>query len=195
MKTIVWDVDEVLNNLVIEWLEYWKVLFPDCKITYDQITNYSLKKVLNAPSNEILQSIDDFKFLGFFTDLKPNQKILKWFEEYGKYFHHIALTSCSLRTSHISASWVYENFGRWIRSFHCIPSSREGKEDIIYDINKAEYIKRIEDVDIFIDDCPENCEKVQDLYHGIKIFTPKKPWNTGTGIDIEEILREITKLI
>ena len=38
MKTIVWDVDDVLNCLTKEWFEnYWLKKNPDCKISYSQI--------------------------------------------------------------------------------------------------------------------------------------------------------------
>ena len=71
MKTIVWDVDDVLNNLMQSWLETaWLPAHPACQITYRLLTENPPHHLLGISKIEYLQSLDDFR-LNRFGQLKP----------------------------------------------------------------------------------------------------------------------------
>ncbi|MEA3493982.1 MAG: hypothetical protein U9R38_06315 [Candidatus Margulisiibacteriota bacterium] len=190
MKIIVWDVDDILNNLMYCWFtRKWLPEHPDCKLTYEQITENTPERLLNCTREEYLASLDDFRLSEMYPEMKPNNEVLAWFEKYGDRARHIALTAVPIEAAHVSAAWVMKNYGKWIRSFNFVPSTRRDKTIPEYDNTKAEYIKRLGTVDIFIEDNEENIKGVKE-----KSLLVSRPWNKGKD-SMQQVLDKITKMI
>jgi hypothetical protein len=177
VKTIVWDVDDVLNNLMRAWLETaWLPAHPTCQIHYRLLTKNPPHHLLGATKNEYLQSLDDFR-LNHFTQLKPIAEILTWFETCGQKFRHIALTATPLKTAALSAEWTMRHFGQWIRTFAFVPSPRPDDPGPVYDQSKADYLGWWGQADILIDDNPAHISAAQTL--GLTALLVAQPWNQG----------------
>jgi phosphoglycolate phosphatase-like HAD superfamily hydrolase len=76
MKTIVWDVDDVLNDLMRAWFEDWvSTKHAHCPLTYDQITGNPPHELLGISSSDYQASLDDYiwsRFLNsFYNALMP----------------------------------------------------------------------------------------------------------------------------
>jgi hypothetical protein len=183
MKTIVWDVDDVLNDLMRDWLDnLWRVEHPDCLIPYETITQNPPHLVLGISFEDYLNSLDRFRFTAG-ADMKPIPEVLNWFQEHGSSFRHMALTAVPMKAADISASWVLKYYGNWIRSFNIVPSPR--KEDLIphYDQSKKEYLQWWGKGDIFIDDNQGNVDTVREL--GVDTKLMPAPWNKSPITRIE----------
>ena len=191
MKTICWDVDDVLNNLMYEWFhEGWIVQNPTCKLKYEELSENPPTRLLNIHLNTYLESLDRFREK-YGKDLKPNQEILDWFEKYGSRYRHIALSAVPVSCAHISAEWTLRHFGKWIRSFNFVPSIRSGIKYPEYDLTKADYLKKIEHTDIIIEDNEKNILDAENI--SIKGLLIKRPWNNGS-YSIENALQYLTSL-
>ncbi len=177
MKTIVWDVDDVLNDQMRVWLEsYWLPIHPECPLGYAQLSENPPHRLLGVSLAEYLASLDDFRFAGA-DRLDPVPEALRWFRQHGEQFRHVALTATPLRAAHISATWVIRHFGHWIRSFGFVPSAREGEDLPVYDGSKAEYLRWWGKADVLVDDNPANVDAARKL--GIEAVLIPRPWNTS----------------
>lgn len=178
MKTIAWDVDDVLNDLMREWFEQvFLVEHPRSSLRYEDIRENPPHRVLGISRETYLESLDAFR-AAHQTDLAPVPEVLAWFEEQGDGFRHIAVTATPLANAHRSAAWVMQHWGRWIRVFALLPSERPGRADPRYDVSKADLIKRMGGADIVIDDSPANLEAV---WSGqMKGVLYPRPWNDAT---------------
>ena len=190
MLTIVWDVDDVLNDLMRAWLhQKWLQEHPNCSWRYEDITVNPPDVFLGISHKEYLQSLDEFRKKQMMT-LAPNAEVVSWFEKYGYRYRHQALTATPLGCAALSAYWVTHHFGHWIRGFYFVPSLREGQTVDVYERNKGEYLKWFSKADIFIDDNYENVKAAERI--GINSFLVARPWNSG-GMELKEILQELTK--
>jgi len=188
MKTIAIDIDDTLNDLMKEW-------FCDFMGTDKNYESYVIQNPplinLGITEKQYFESLDDFRCSDEYQNFVPDPKVFSWFEAHGHKAHWIALTSPPLLTAHLSAKWVIEYFGKWIRGFQFIPSSRNYLSNIpVYDKTKADYLKRM-NVDFYIDDNPESVD--QALEKGIKSFNVGQPWNDSkwTTLGILEYIRGI----
>ncbi|MEJ7826675.1 MAG: hypothetical protein WKF91_00710 [Segetibacter sp.] len=191
MKTIVWDVDDVLNNLMGDWFEEWCSFNRHCTLDYNNIISNPPHELLKISLEEYKSSLDDFRIkkLG---DLEPVPEILTWFQLNGNKYCHIALTAVPIATSHISAGWVFKNFGTWIRSFNIIPSPRNTDIPVQYHQTKKEFLGWVNKGDILIDDNIFNIEGANEL--GMKTLLFPRPWNNPT-YTISQALQNLTELI
>jgi uncharacterized HAD superfamily protein len=186
MKTIAWDIDDVLNDLMRIWFnEKWLADHKECTVTYEDLKENPPHRLLGVDLIEYLHSLDNFRLTGYKELLVPVPEIMEWFLKYGHRHRHIALTAVPMKASHISSSWLFTHFGKWIRTFHFIPSKREGENLPVYDKNKGEYLKKSCNVDIFIDDSEENIKSA--IMAGIKSFLIPRPWNSEKK-NLKEIL-------
>lgn len=190
MKTIVWDVDDVLNDLMQRWLE-WFVKKVKKDISYSQLTENPPHKILGISLNEYLQSLDEFRLSKHYQSMKPVNTVLEWFESHGYKFRHIALTATPVSTAPTTAQWVFKNFGTWIRTFHFVPSKRQDVNVPEYDRDKSDFFRWLGKIDLFTDDNPENVRKAEQK--GIKTILWKRPWNNADK-SWKEALDELTYL-
>jgi len=183
MKTIIWDVDDVLNNLMEEWFEnHWLVSHPGCKLNYNDLVANPPHEILGTTLNEYRKSLDEFRGRHGFQ-FKPVPEVYEWFQTNGSNYRHIALTAVPLALAHISAAWVYQYFGNWIRSFNVVPSPRETDPSFHYDLSKKDFLYRFDKESILIDDNLKNIRDAMSL--GLKTITFPRPWNGNTTNRIE----------
>ena len=191
--TIIWDVDDVLNNLMSSWFEgYWLKLHPECLLSYKGITQNPPHRLLGVSLGDYLASLDQFRMSDAFKQLTPVKEVFDWFKLYGENFRHIALTAAPLCSASVSAEWVFRYFSQWIRCFSFVPSKRDGEQIPLYDQTKKELLSWLGEGDILVDDCMENIESVKSLrMHTVLI---PQPWNNSRRL-LTENLELLTKLI
>jgi len=176
--TIAWDVDDVLNDLMRAWLEqWWLPQHADCTARYADLTENPPHRRLGIGRQEYLEALDAFRLSPLAQEMAPAAEVVAWFEEHGATARHLALTAAPLRTAHLSAAWVLRHFGRWIRSFHVIPSPRPGVEAPTYDQTKAEFLRWWGKVDLLVDDHPAHVAAAQQI--GIRAVLWPQPWNNA----------------
>ena len=189
MKTIVWDVDDVLNDLTGNWFEQqWLPQHPHCLVGYSELTVNPPHRVLGVSRESYLESLDEFR-LTRMADLAPVPEVREWFERHGREFRHVALSAVPLRAAHISAGWVMRCFGRWIRSFHFVPSPRQDDPPFHYDQSKGEFLRWLGLGDIMVDDQPVNLAAAAGL--GLCSVLYPRPWNEGSE-SISHLLEQIS---
>ena len=189
--TLAWDIDDVLNDLMRNWLEaWWRPQHPDCMLNYEDIKKNPPHQLLGVELDEYLQSIDDFRLSGYYEQMQPNFKVLEWFKKNGSSFRHIALTSVPRIAASVSAAWVIRHFGDWIRTFHFVPSPRSDEILPEYDTTKADYLRWLNRVDMLIDDSEKNVAGLTRM--GIQYFLVSRPWNTSL-LKMEDLLFNLSR--
>lgn len=192
MLTIAWDVDDVLNDLTKQWLDFeWLPAHPDCTLRYEDLRLNPPHDLLGVEKAVYLQSLDRFRASARAKDLLPNPGVSAWLQEYGHRCRHLALTARPLDTAPDLAHWVMHHFGNWIRCFGILPSRfHEGVP--VYDRTKGEFLRWIEAGDILIDDSPQNCRDAEAA--GIRALAYPQPWS-GSTQTIAEFFEHITELV
>ncbi len=175
MKTIVWDVDDVLNDLMGAWLASWGRRHPVCSVRHENLLRNPPHEILGISMETYLESLDQFRLSGSYRRMKPIREVKEWFLEHGNSFRHVALSAVPLCAASISAEWVVRHFGAWIRAFHFVPSKRKGEAAKEYDFDKAGVLGRLGHVDLFIDDHAENIAAAERA--GINSLLFPRPWN------------------
>jgi len=177
MKTIIWDVDDVLNDLMRAWLgEAWLSYHPESSIRYSDIVENPPHKILGVTLEVYRRSLDAFRS-ACLMKLSPIPEVEAWFKANGHRFRNIVLTTVPLRASGLQAAWVFKHFGLWIRSFNVVPSPRPEESLPIYDTTKYDFLKWLGKADILVDDNPENLNAAKDL--GLRTVMIPRPWNCG----------------
>ncbi len=98
--TIVWDRDDVLNDLTRCWLEeWWKPAHPTCKACYADLTENPPHRVLGVSLEEYLASLDEFRLCDQAAEMDPVPEVSAWFKQYGHLHRHMVLTATSLDTA------------------------------------------------------------------------------------------------
>jgi hypothetical protein len=120
--------------------------------------------------------------------MPPREEVMAWFRRCGAKYRHIAVTAAPILAAHKSAGWVFRNFGRWIRTFHVVPSARAGQALPRYDATKADFLRSMGGCDFFVDDSPENIKQVKNT--GARCLLVPAPWNAAPG-DISALLRTL----
>ena len=193
MLTLVWDVDDVLNDLMRAWFEQgWKREHAACGLEYDDLRENPPHLALGASREQYLASMDAFRKTQAGINLTPNPELLVWFSEHGGMFRHLALTARPLETAPDVAAWVMRHFGAWIRCFGIVPT-RAPHSAPAYDAGKGDYLRWLGKGDIFIDDAPENLRQAEAL--GLKTFAWPQPWNGALrpSTEILELLLDRTR--
>ena len=186
MKTIVWDLDDVLNDFTARWLESgWKAEHPDCRVAFEDLRSNPPLTELNATQAEYLDSLDRFRVSEIARSLQPNRAIANWFETHGSRFRHHVLTARPLKTVAPAAEWVFAHFGKWIRHFHFVPSPRPDDVAPDYDRTKGSVLQRLGGVDFFVDDSITNVTEAGQL--GVRAFAFPQPWN-HREVSVSDIL-------
>lgn len=190
---VVWDVDDVLNELMREWFEgWWRPAHPECVRQYSEITANPPHAVLGIREAAYLESLDAFREARF-AHLIPRAEVLAWFEGYGDRAHHVALSAPPEAFASHSASWVMKHFGRWIRTYAFVPAKRGRPEVADPRIAKKAYLEWLGHGDVFVDDREGNVADVRSL--GLRGIVMPQPWNAAPHRTFESALQELTALV
>jgi FMN phosphatase YigB (HAD superfamily) len=193
MKTIIWDVDDVLNDLMRVWFEdFWRPQHKSVALDYAEIKVNPPHVLLRVTKEEYLASLDEFRLSGRYDRLPPTAEIKQWFVLHGAKCRHVALTRVPAAVSHVSAAWVMRHFGNWIRSFHFIPSYRAEENPPVYDEDKGTYLNYFGKADLLIDDAQDNIEAAKKA--GVKTLIFPRPWNQS-GLTVEQLLDKVLSII
>jgi hypothetical protein len=188
MITIIWDIDDVLNNLMEAWFEqYWKPYHHQCDLTYADLVENPPHRVIGVSREEYLSSLDEFRMSGAEARLVPNAKIVAWLNAHGRRFRHFALTARPLETVPFQAEWLFRNFSPFIRGYGVVPS-RSSPSTPVYDLTKGEYLRWLGMGDILVDDNEDNI--AQALQVGVSAILFPQPWNQS-AFSILEVLDKI----
>jgi FMN phosphatase YigB (HAD superfamily) len=192
MRTIVWDVDDVLNGFTREWLaREWLPRRPGCALSYCDLKHNPPHELLGVTLDEYCDSIDRFRDSAAARALQPVPEVRAWFEKHGARFRHVALTARPLASVPSVAEWVFAYFGEWIRAFGFVPSPRSAVRILEYDSTKAGWLEWMRCGDVFVDDNPSNVAAVAAL--SISTVTIPQPWNNESG-SLDDALRRIAAL-
>ena len=192
-RIVVWDVDDVLNDLMRTWLDdVWRPAHPAQAVPYENLLESPPDALLGISSDEYLSSLDEFRLSPGYARLMPNPDILDWLHENGGRCRHIALTATALRTAPTTAAWVLHYFGRWIREFAFIPSTRTGEDLPTYDVDKGAWLSRLGTSAILVDDAPRNVAAA--IAVGAVALIWPRPWNRSRAT-VAETLQALTRLI
>lgn len=189
MKTIAWDIDDVLNELTRVWFErVWRPKHPGGLKDYAQLTQNPPHQILGVEKSQYLASLDEFRLSDAYFDMPPARGVVDWFNRYGPNYRHIVLTATPHLSADRAAAWVMRHFGRWVRVFAFVPSPRPGDNMVPYDAHKADFLEWFGKVDILIDDSPKHIEGARGL--AVDGLLVPQPWNNATGslVDLLEQL-------
>lgn len=183
---VIWDVDDVLNELMREWFEHWSDRTSRRRRSYDDLTDNPPHEILGMSEREYLESLDAFRRERYET-LSPRAETLRWFEHYGDRGHHVALTAAPATVAHLSAAWVVRHFGQWIRTFAFVPSPRGTGS--ARGVTKADYLSWLGLGDVLVDDRDETAQAVRSM--GLKCVVPPQPWNRSEHLSLEGALEHL----
>ena len=191
MLTVVWDVDDVLNDLMYQWFMHgWRDHHCDCSLLYEELTSNPPHEILGIDRLHYLSSMDAFRRTDRARNMSPAPEVLAWFAQHGRLFRHIALTARPLESAPDVAHWVMHHFGTWIRCFGIVPTRvRDGVP--IYDHTKGEYLSWLGRGDILIDDSTDNIREAEGL--GLKTLQVAQPWNKS-NLTISHVLGRLLEM-
>jgi hypothetical protein len=191
MKTIVWDIDDVLNDLTRAWFQTaWLPAHGECRLTYEDLTFNPPHALLGVPKAEYLASLDGFRLSPAAVDRAPDSAVVGWFQVHGGRYRHLALTARPRHTVVPAIHWLMTYFGEWFQTFGFVPSDRPGRPANQADRTKGDYLKWLAHADVFIDDHAENCRAAERL--GIRSFLRAQPWN-DSRMSLTDILQQLAE--
>lgn len=180
-----------MNNLMKEWFEKCYLKSQNSSIVYKDITENPPHKILGLTLHDSQKSLDKFRLESYLL-LKPIKEVSIWFQNYGHLYQHIVLTSVPVKFAHLSAQWVFKNFGTWIRSFNIVPTKRLDIEAPLYHQSKVEFLNWFGKGDLFIDDNKENLDAVES--ETIQTLLFPRPWNKNQ-LSFQETLERINDIL
>jgi len=189
VRTIVWDVDDVLNNLMSSWFHRtWLPAHSGCTVGFRDLTENPPHHLLGISEQEYLNSLDAFRLSDAASQMTPTPEVLDWLQAHGRSFRHIALTARPIATTPRLSEWLFRHFGAYVRLFGVVPTRAQNGEPV-YDANKSEFLQWLGKGDLFVDDNPANIEAVQRL--GIRGVLYPQPWN-GSTLGVAATLQSLT---
>ena len=191
MKTIIWDIDDVLNDSMRTWFEKcWRPAHPECTLRFEDLTENPPHRLLGISGQEYLDSLDAFRLSPLAEAMAPDARLTAWFSVNGSSFRHIALTARPRRTVSPAIDWMLHHFGRWFQTFSYVPAARPGEAPGHPDHEKAGFLSWLGKADYFIDDNTENINAARQM--GITAFLVARPWNSG-GLALGDIMENELK--
>ena len=106
MKTIAWDIDDVLNDLMYLWFQSWNTDNSASAVRYADLMENPPHGILGITMESYLKSLDTFRLSSSYLDMEPIKEVSEWFVDNGSRFRHIALTAVPLSAASVSAQWV-----------------------------------------------------------------------------------------
>lgn len=188
MTIIIWDVDDVLNELTENWLNS---INHSLVRTKQQLISPEFHAILGWSREKYLQSLDGYRRTSF-ADLIPNGSI-QAFMAHNSHVVHLVLTATPMLSAHLSAEWTIRHFGSWVDGFLLAPSARAGSNSDRS--TKADHISRLvsdHDRVVCIDDQPLNVETAQRA--GATAILWPQPWNESTQ-SCDDALRQLSQVI
>lgn len=192
MQTIVWDIDDVLNDLLRDWFDSAGCeLATRPGLSYSDLTSNPPHEALGVPRETYLASLDRFRRSDY-PGIAPLPESRSWFARHGHRAHHVALTAVPLPAAHLSAEWVIRHYGEWIRTFAFAPSRGAGpsRPDVV---TKTEYLRWLGKTGVYVDDREENVAGVESL--GFRAVMMPRPWNSARAESREAALDRVTALL
>ncbi len=187
--TVVWDVDDVLNDLMAAWLVHvWAPAHPDRPIALADVRANPPHQLLGIDRAAYHASLDAFRLGDGYAAMAPNPSILAWLEAKGERCHHVALTATAYRAAPSTAAWVLRHFGSWIRQFAFVPADRPGEVLPRFDADKGAWLSRLRAPAVLVDDGPANLAAAASA--GAGAIRWPQPWNGGSGTPADA-LREL----
>jgi hypothetical protein len=191
MLTIVWDVDDVLNDSMRIWFaEVWKPLHLDSQLSYSDITENPPDRVLGISRSEYLSSLDAFRVSDRARSMRPNPAVLEWLRDFGAEYRHFALTARPLDSAPHAAEWLFRHLGAYIRGFGVAPA-RLAAGVPVYDRHKADFLRWLGRADVLVDDSEENLRAAAEL--GVRGVLYPQPWNRSSRT-VQEVLESLAQL-
>ena len=191
MLTIVWDVDDVLNDLMYQWFSgCWIKDHPGSNASYTALTANPPDRVLNIPREEYLDSLDRFRKTERAINMEPNREVLRWMLDQGSQFRHLALTARPIESAPDVGQWVLRHFGAWIRCVGFV-QTRPRPDLPAYDRTKGEFLGWLRCGDIMVDDSPENIAQAQSL--GMRTLLYPQPWN-DSSLSVPMLLNRLSEM-
>jgi len=190
MVTIVWDVDDVLNDLQLRWLELaWAPAHPGCGLAYSDLVENPPDRLLGVSRDEYLASLDAFRHTPGYAEQAPKPEVLSWFERHGAAARHVALSAVPLHAAHISAEWVLRHYGRWMRTFSFLPSPRADDPAAGGPRDKACWLTEHAAAGLLIDDSENNVREAR--AEGLQAEMFPRPWNADAARPVEDLLAQV----
>ena len=181
----IWDVDDVLNNLTKDFINYITPSIP-----YETILNPNIHDSLGLSQDDYLYELDNFRRREY-LNLKPNLDLTNFIKSRKNSMHYV-LTSVPHEFIEISFCWVKRNFDKTFFGYLFAPSRRENgnlKMPIKRDhLNNLNLFGR---KTFFIDDNPYNFINI-DNTSITKVLWPQ-PWNSS-GKSLKKGEKYIEKL-
>ena len=176
MRTLIWDVDDVLNALTREWLASAEGKAVNRHgLSFEALTANPPHDLLGTSRQKYLASLDAFRRRAY-ARLQPDPALLAWLQVHGPRYRHLALSAVPLACAELSAAWVFRHWGHWLRGFHVLPSPRPGVNAPVWDHHKADFLHWLGRSDVtLIDDNPGTCE--QAAAAGYAVLRVPQPWN------------------
>jgi hypothetical protein len=191
MKTIVWDIDDVLNDCTKIWLEHcWLPAHPDCRLRYGNLTQNPPHRLMGVSKTHYLDSLDTFRLSSEADQMVPNDRVMEWFKRHGTRYRHIALTARPRQTISPSMVWMLRHCSEWFQTFCFVPAERPGEPPGHPDQSKREFLSWLGKADYFIDDSAVNIDEARTL--GIHAFLVAQPWNSS-HMTLMDILKTLVK--
>jgi hypothetical protein len=191
MRSIVWDVDDVLNNLTEHWLARWRADHPQAIPDYASLRKNPPHELLSISFETYLESLDEIRgSVSAHDQLTPNPRILEWLLEHGHRYRHVALTARPPHTAGPAAAWVLDHFGAWIRSVAFVPV-RKPPAWPDYDLRKVEYLQWLDAQGVLLDDSATNVAEVRSA--GLSALLFPQPWN-GSTETVPEVLAQLGRI-
>ncbi len=188
---LIWDVDDVLNELMCFWLDGG---LPKSvrRLPFSSLTENPPDELLGLSRREYLESLDAYR-AGPHYRQAPRKEILAFFQKHGVCFRHIVLSSVPMRFAGRSADWVLSHFGQWIQNCLFVPSPRpDFKMESQFFSSKAEALALLEKEAVLIDDSPLHVDEAGKT--GASAFLFPAPWNENRSLSISVFLDRIAQL-
>ena len=190
LPLILWDVDDVLNDLTRVCVE--KVLpahFPG--IGYEMLKHNPPLPELECDREKYTAILDECREQ-YLCRLTPQKEVVDFFRKYGKLFHSLALSAAPMRYAPVSAEWVLRHFGAWIQGTLYVPSFRKDftVESVMFK-DKGEAVELLNG--ILVDDSPENVARARKK--GGKALLFPAPWNENCNMSKQEFFTLLLKEI